>query len=279
MLGSQSRTLEGKLMVYWYQGSIVNTDRIELDRSEPGLLYGATIFTTLRVYPQRSIDHPATAYHRHQTRLMESVGEFGWPAPDWQAVKQGTIAIAKIKPVVRITLFPDGSELIMGRDLPPELANWYARGVKVTIAPPIFDRSLAAHKTGNYLAPWLSRQSALKRGAQDAILTNPAGEWLEVSTGNLWGYRGGTWYTPPLAAGILPGIARAQMIEYLESIASPVVEVNWTQELVSSLEEVGYSNCTIGIVAIAEVIADSQIIKFDRLAISRWQQLQKIWEQ
>ena len=46
------------------------------------------------------------------------------------------------------------------------------------------------HKTGNYLACWLAKNAGAKKvGAQEAILTSDQGEWLETSTGNLWGWK------------------------------------------------------------------------------------------
>ena len=36
--------------MYWYDGRIFSSSTIELAIDEPALLYGATVFTTLRVY-------------------------------------------------------------------------------------------------------------------------------------------------------------------------------------------------------------------------------------
>jgi 4-amino-4-deoxychorismate lyase len=43
--------------MYWYNGELIEDERISLGIDDIGLLYGATIFTTLRIY-QQSLNHP-----------------------------------------------------------------------------------------------------------------------------------------------------------------------------------------------------------------------------
>lgn len=141
----------------------------------------------------------------------------------------------------------------MGRDLPPNLAIWQQAGVTVIIADRQLTRTLPQHKTGNYLAPWLALQQARNSNIQEAILTNDRGDWLETTTGNLWGYRDGCWYTPPLSAGILPGVMRSQILELLQQHRK-VVEIEWTQAWVKDLEAIGYSNSVIHLLPIRTAI-------------------------
>ncbi|HCF27363.1 MAG TPA: 4-amino-4-deoxychorismate lyase, partial [Cyanobacteria bacterium UBA11049] len=54
-------------------------------------------------------------------------------------------------------------------------------------------------------------------GAGEAILVDANGNWLETSTGNLWGWQNGCWWTPPLEAGILPGVVRQQLINWCQN--------------------------------------------------------------
>jgi 4-amino-4-deoxychorismate lyase len=44
----------------------------------------------------------------------------------------------------------------------------------------------------------LAKANAQKLNTQEAILVDAAGNWLETSTGNLWGWRDGSWWTPAL---------------------------------------------------------------------------------
>jgi 4-amino-4-deoxychorismate lyase len=263
-------------MTYWYCGTEIDSGQISLDVTDAGLLYGATIFTTLRVDLGKSIDCPATAYELHCQRLAGNISEFGWQSPDWARLRSGVETIARSKSVVRMTLFPDGRELVTGRDVPADLDLWHRWGIMATIADVGYDRSIARSKTGNYLAPWLARQAAVKMGAMEAILINRAGSWLETSSGNLWGYRAGCWYTPVVNGGILSGIARSQILQHLKSIDAQVVESDWQPDLVESLEAIGYSNSIVGIVGIKSIL-DALAQPQKSLDLEVWKQLRQIW--
>jgi 4-amino-4-deoxychorismate lyase len=241
--------------LYWYCGKSIESQTIELAISDPGLLYGATVFTTLRT---DALD----VYDRHYDRLKASIDDLDWHQPDWEQVRSGVEYLTPHFPVLRITIFPDGRELITGRDLPPNLATWQQEGVTVIIADRQFTRSLPQHKTGNYLAPWLALQQARDRNIQEAILTNDRGDWLETTTGNLWGYRDGCWYTPPLSAGILPGIARSQILARLQRENRSVVEIEWNIEWAKDLEAIGYSNSVICFIPIHTVITRTGTLKY-----------------
>ena len=232
--------------MYWYCGRSIESQTIELDLNDPGLLYGATVFTTFRT------DKLSPGiYELHCERLRSSIDDLDWCQPNWKQVRSGVECLRSF-PVLRITIFPDGRELITGRDLPPNLATWQQAGVSVIIADSKLTRSLPQHKTGNYLAPWLALQQARNSNIQEAILTNDRGDWLETTTGNLWGYRDGCWYTPPLSAGILPGVMRSQLLELLQQ--RKVVEIEWTQSWVKDLEAIGYGNSVIHLIPIHTAI-------------------------
>jgi 4-amino-4-deoxychorismate lyase len=252
--------------MYWYDGRQIASKTIELDINEPGLLYGATVFTTFRTdglvgLETRLLGEVGFLVDLHCDRLRSSIADLGWCQPDWARVRSGVECLKSEFPVLRITIFPDGRELITGRDLPPNLATWQKHGVTAIIAEPQFTRSLPQHKTGNYLAPWLALQQARNQNIQEAILTNDRGDWLETTTGNLWGYRAGCWYTPPLSAGILPGIERTQILQLLNQ-QQPVLEIEWDRVWVKDLEAIGYSNSVINFIPIHTVITPMGTLKY-----------------
>jgi 4-amino-4-deoxychorismate lyase len=252
--------------LYWYAGQRIVARTIELNIDEPGLLYGATIFTTFRT-DRLSL----SIYDLHCHRLRSSITDLGWCEPDWQQLKRGVESLTPEFPVLRVTLFRDGRELITGRSLPPQLSIWQREGVTVIIADRQYTRSLPQHKTGNYLAPCLALQQARNRDIQEAILTNERGDWLETTTGNLWGYRDGCWYTPPVSVGILPGIMRSQILTWLQQQNLPVVEIEWNAEWVKDLESIGYCNSVINFVPIHTVITDLGTLKY---AISTYSKIE-----
>jgi 4-amino-4-deoxychorismate lyase len=117
----------------------------------------------------------------------------------------------------------------------------------------MYHRSLAEYKTGNYLGAILALQQAKKQGARESILIDDRQNWLETSTGNLWGWRDNCWWTPR-TGGILSGIARSHLLEYLKARNIPVRENNWTPDFIIGLEAIAYSNCVVEIMPIQTVI-------------------------
>ncbi|HEY9798295.1 MAG TPA: aminotransferase class IV [Leptolyngbyaceae cyanobacterium] len=240
--------------MFWYNGQLIQADTLELAIDEPGLLYGATVFTTLRVYHQ-SLDSPLTNWKAHCDRLLSSLQAFGWQLPDWERLRGGAEMLSPSYPVLRITIFPDGREWITGRFLPSDLAQRQQLGIKAWLADaPEYSRSLPTHKTGNYLSAWLALQTSNQLGAAEAILVDASGNWLETSTGNLWGWQDGGWWTPPLEAGILPGVMRSQLIDWLKKNGSAVREAPWDNKRVLDFEAITYTNSVIEVIPIHTVL-------------------------
>jgi 4-amino-4-deoxychorismate lyase len=238
------------MTVYWYNGKLIFSPTIELDIYDPGFLYGATVFTTLRVY-NNSLDSRLTNWSAHCDRLKFSLHSFHWPEPNWELVRRGAEILLAHYPVLRITIFPDGRELIIGRFLPPNLTSYQTEGIKCVVATAELGRSLPGHKTGNYLSPWLAKNQATD--AQEAILVDAADNWLETSTGNLWGWKDGTWWTPPLTAGILPGVVRQQILNHLENQQIICQQEPWSADIVQGFEAIAYTNSVVELIPIHTV--------------------------
>ncbi len=250
-------------MAYWFNGKRCESDQISLQINEPGLIYGATVFTTLRVYGEE-LDHPLTAWEQHCDRIRHALTAFHWPQPNWPHIRQGAEALKAEFPVLRITCFPDGRELITGRSLPEDLQQRQQQGITAWVADSAdYARPLPGYKTGNYLGCWLALQAAQRRGAKEAILINSENHWLETSTGNLWGWADGTWWTPPLQAGILPGIARSRVMESLQRQGFRVQEDPWTPPLIDQFEPLAYTNAVVQVVPIHTVLKDQSKLEFD----------------
>jgi 4-amino-4-deoxychorismate lyase len=257
--------------MFWFDGRSIPSNKIELDCNEIGLLYGATVFTTLRVYCQ-SLEHPLTNWQKHRERLASTIDKYAWQQPDWARIKAGAEILISNFPVLRITIFPDGKEFILGRNLPIDLATKQQEGIAAWLAEDsLYRRSLAEDKTGNYLGALLALQQAQKLTAQEAILIDDRANWLETSTGNLWGWRDRCWWTPQ-TNNILSGIARSHLLEHLHRQNIPAVENQWTSDFVRGLEAVAYSNCVVEIIPI-QTIVNSQIDRPHPLNSARHPQL------
>ena len=249
--------------MYWYNGELIESQTIQLPINEPGLLFGATIFTTLRVY-HNSLDSRLTHWEAHHQRLLSSVQNLDFQQPNWLNIRRGAEILINHFPILRITLFADGKEWITGRLISfSDLTEKQEYGVNVNVAKTEQYRSLPSHKTGNYLAPWLAKKNALKQDAQEAILTDTAGNWLETTTGNLWGWCDECWFTPPLSTGILPGIMREKIINWLQNHQYHVEEQPFTSELVQRFKALAYTNCVVEILPIHQVIHPVVKLQYD----------------
>lgn len=220
------------------------------------------MFTTLRVY-QNSLDSSLTNWVAHCDRLKFSLQAFGWQQPDWRRVRQGAEMISTHFPVLRITIFSDGREWITGRTLPPDLIAKQKHGVTCVLADAQLYRSLPQHKTGNYLSPWLAKLHAQELDAQEAILVDAKGNWLETTTGNLLGWGDGYWWTPPLSNSVLPGIMRMQIMKLLRNQQQPVKEEPWTRGLVKGLEAIAYTNSVVETIPIHTVKQPSGSLQYN----------------
>jgi 4-amino-4-deoxychorismate lyase len=256
--------------MFWYDSKLIDQEHLVLNINEPGFIYGATVFTTMRVY-QKSLTHPLTSWLAHCDRIFRSIEVFDWQQPNWSSLRQGSELLISYFPVLRMVVFPDGKELIIGRNLPPDLEQRQQQGITAWVATGnLLRRDLAAHKTGNYLSSYLARNQALKLNAQEAILVDSQGNWLETSTGNLWGWQDGCWYTPVLDVGILPGIMRSQLLKNLQDNRLAVQENIWTPEFVASLEAISYSNCVVEVVPINTILCSGNKLNYSIVDLQRF---------
>lgn len=238
-------------MIYWYNGNLIQANTLELPIDDPGLLYGATVFTTLRVY-HSSLDSGLTNWAGHCLRLLTTIQTFNWQPPQWNRLRQGAELLIPHFPVLRITLFPDGREWITGRSLPADLTQRQKNGIEALLVAE--QRSLPAHKTGNYLSAWMAKTKAQQMGSGEAILVDSNGNWLETATGNLWGWLDGCWWTPPVDGRILPGVVRSQLINWLKSDNCPVIEKPWLPDIVKRFAAIAFTNSVVEVIPIHTVI-------------------------
>jgi branched-subunit amino acid aminotransferase/4-amino-4-deoxychorismate lyase len=234
---------------YWWTGQLHFGNTLELSLDDPAFLYGATVFTTLRVYRQNP-QHPLTALEAHLHRLEVQVDALGWESPSWEQVNLAVQTLAPYYPVLRITLLPDGRELVTGRALPPDLAQKQQTGVVLLAVEG--GRSWPHLKTGNYLVSFQALRQAGAHGAKEAILMKE-GTWLETSRGNLWAWDGSQYLTPP-EEGCLAGIFRQQLLSTLANLQIPHAVLPFTPERQRSFRAVGYSNSVVELLPVREII-------------------------
>jgi branched-chain amino acid aminotransferase len=79
-------------------------------------------------------------------------------------------------------------------------------------------------KSNNLLNNSLAMQEALRRGSYEGLMRNYRGELAECTQSNIFVVKDGVVSTPPLDAGLLPGITREFLFEVGEGLGIPVRE-------------------------------------------------------
>jgi aminodeoxychorismate lyase len=107
---------------------------------------------------------------------------------------------------------------------------------------------LALFKTANKLPQILARAEADAAGADEALLLNTDGCVVEGTTSNLFWMNKGIVCTPPLAAGILPGVTRIVVLEICRALSIPTKEKAPRAKELSSAHGVFLSMSSWGVV-------------------------------
>ncbi len=110
------------------------------------------------------------------------------------------------------------------------------------------DDPLNQLKTGSRVRSVLARAEAEERGADEALLLNERGEVTEGAATNVFCVQRGVVHTPPLAAGILPGITRAVVFEICGELGMAISEKPMTPSDLFAAEGVFVTVSTSGIV-------------------------------
>ncbi len=112
---------------------------------------------------------------------------------------------------------------------------------------------LRKHKSTSYASYILAKQYALQLGADDTLLRDYLGNYIECSSSNIFLAKDGAWFTPDLSEYGLAGIQRQVILEAMDKLQIPhsVVPINALDY------DYGFiSNSLIGIQAIERI--DSQ---------------------
>jgi branched-chain amino acid aminotransferase len=106
--------------------------------------------------------------------------------------------------------------VIIVKPFQPPAARTFTEGIGVALVSIRRNHPQAlnpAIKSNNLLNNALAMQEALRSGAEEALMCNQAGELAECSQSNFFLVNDGAVLTPPLTAGLLPGITRAFVLE------------------------------------------------------------------
>jgi len=227
-------------MKVWIDGEIVDGNEARLPVTDHGFLYGDGIFEGLRVYGGRLF-----RLELHLARLEAGARAIGLALPGGveglrrivldtahafgASEAYGRLVVTRGEGPLGVdpTTCPTPRVICIMDQIRLYPAEILARGLDlVTVSgrrPPadVLDPRV---KSLNYLNSALAKLEARRRGADEALILNLAGQVAEASAANVFVVRDGALWTPPASDGALEGITRRSILELAARLRIPAGE-------------------------------------------------------
>lgn len=206
-----------------------------------GFLYGEGVYETLRTYNGEPF-----LFDAHMKRLRRSGSMIHLTIPGTDAemlrkiretmaaeagLKEAYIRILVTRGVGELTYnlaaTPTPSIVIIVKPFPEPPAAHFTEGIALAIVSVRRNHPSALNpriKSNNLLNNALAMQEALRQGAEEALMLNQQDEVAECSQSNFFIVKDGKAITPPLTAGLLPGITREFVFEVARDAGVPAEE-------------------------------------------------------
>ena len=258
----------------WMDGEIVAWDNAKIHVMTHSLHYGSAIFEGIRCYNTPD----GTKIFRldeHIKRFYNSALIYGMPipyAPDETSdaiktvIRENKINECYIRPIAfygwdEVGVNPVGNRVHMAIAVWPWLPylgeDALKKGVscKISSWARIDPRSMPmmAKAAANYANSILARLEAQSMGFHEAILLNSSGMVTEGTGENIFVVQDGAIFTPPLSAGILPGITRESIIDLGRKMGFVVEEKNISRSELLLADGLFFSGTAAEVTPIREV--------------------------
>jgi branched-chain amino acid aminotransferase len=254
----------------YVNGVITDAASASVPAFDHGFLFGEGVYETLRTYRQEPF-----LFDRHMRRLRASASAMALPVPYTDAemldaVRRTMAAHADLgEAYIRILLTRGVGELTYNPSAcpvptlviivkpyvaPPE--RTVTDGIRVSLVAVRRNHPQALNpmiKSNNLLNNALAMQEALRRGADEALMQNHDGDIVECSQSNFFIVEGEEVRTPPLAAGLLPGITRELVLELAASAGYTVREARVTPDDLRTASEAFITGTTREITPVTAV--------------------------
>jgi len=255
-------------------GRLLDQEHAAVSVFDHGFLYGEGVYETLRTYNGQPF-----LFDRHMRRLRGSAGMLALEVPpndaDIDARFRETMRAAGLgdassrEAYIRILVTRGIGELtydlsacptptivvIVKPNVEPS-RDAFERGVKVALVPIVRNHPDTVNpriKSNNLLNNALAMQEAFKRGAFEGVMRNFKGELAECTQSNLFVVKNGVALTPPLDAGLLPGITREFLFEVGAGVGIPVRDAVLHDEDLLGADEAFLTSTTREAVPIVQV--------------------------
>jgi len=215
-------------------GRVFDQEHAVISVFDHGFLYGEGVYETLRTYNGEPF-----LFERHMHRLRTSAGMLALHVPlsdaDIAARFRDTMRTAHLgdhperEAYLRILVTrgvgeltydpaacPTPSVVVIAKPHVNPSADVFTKGVRVVLVPIVRNHPGSVNpliKSNNLLNNALAMQEAFRRGGFEGVMRNYRGELAECTQSNLFIVKNGAALTPPVDAGLLPGITRAFLFE------------------------------------------------------------------
>ncbi|HDS15863.1 MAG TPA: hypothetical protein ENN66_04480 [Proteobacteria bacterium] len=220
-------------------------DEAVISAQDNGYLFGEGLFETIRAYHGKPFLLSA-----HLTRLRRGLRQLELPEPPNliqvpDIIKELLAANQLDHREAAVRIIVSGREaepdhpahrfstlLIKVAELDLNLIGRRQQGIKALLLPWLRDRThpLRGIKSLNYLENRQALRECRKQGFDEGIFLNLEKQLCEGTYSNLFLLRKNTLLTPPLEAGLLPGITRAFIIEQATRVGLACREDNLYKE-------------------------------------------------
>jgi branched-chain amino acid aminotransferase len=251
-------------------GHIADQEHATISVFDHGFLYGEGVYETMRTYNGQPF-----LFDRHMRRLRNSARMIALPVlftdDDLDGQIRDTMAAARLggEAYIRVLVTrgvgdltydlkatPTPSVVIIVKphvDPPPDT---YDHGVRVVIVDIVRNHPGSVNpmiKSNNLMNSALAMQEAFRNGGFEGVMRNYRGEIAECTTSNLFVIANGTVLTPPLDAGLLPGITREFVFEIGADCQIPIREAVLRDNDLFGADEAFLTSTTREIVPIVNV--------------------------
>jgi len=211
-------------------GRMFDQEHATVSVFDHGFLYGEGVYETLRTYNGQPF-----LFDRHMRRLRRSAEMLALNIPltneQIQTRFTETMAAAALRGEAYIRILvtrgvgeltydpaacPDPSIVVIVKPHVMPAAEAFTRGVRVSLVPVMRNHPSSVNpliKSNNLLNNALAMQHAVRQGAFEGVMRNYRGELAELTQSNLFVVKRGVALTPPVEAGLLPGITREFLFE------------------------------------------------------------------
>ncbi|MGB2820218.1 MAG: branched-chain-amino-acid transaminase [Phycisphaerae bacterium] len=256
-------------MKVWLDGKLVDEENARVSVFDHGILYGDGVFEGIRIYGGRIFQ-----CEPHVNRLYDSARRIRLAIPYtkqeiedamYETLRANGVADGYIRLVVTrgpgtLGLSPfkcsDPCVYVIADQIALYPQEMYDNGMAVIIARTL---RMSANmldpgvKSLNYLNNIVAKIEAIDAGVAEAIMLNVDDHVAECTGDNLFIVEDGGIVTPPLSAGILPGITRKVVLSLAGKLDVPAAEDDITVERLLNADECFLTGTAAEVIAVTKI--------------------------